>query len=539
MTTQPSSITQFLTDGSLATLCNAATVLLGSGVQLIDEQGQHVIVSRDGDTQSLSVEHENPVETFVCSAPIEVRRHRIGALAIGDGPSWRDHPEVTRRWLGSLASIIGEFCENRVSLSGFVEEIDVLDTLTRHLVTGKGLEAILDDGLRSAVRLMDADAGTLRTFDASTHELRLAASVGFSELYQREAATLSADEALAKAAMVGEAVAVDDIASDTQLLRSEFIAAEGYRSMLSTGLEFQRESLGIVRLYSRVPARFSGADKAKLTSISRQIATALAIDGLIDDRTSADTLRRQVHNASLIQQRMLPREFPSTPTLDIHAEFEPSLELAGDFYDVFALGDRTAFVVGDVVGKGIPAALLMANVRASLRAYARNEIETNDIAHIVTRTNRALCRDSQPSEFATLVCGSIDPRTNVLRLCSAGHEPTILARCVGDTVRLDRFDEGGIPVGIDPDTTYESQDIQLESGDTLMMLSDGLPEAMNFKQQLYGRERVHEALRVFMEQHPSATAKQVAQHLLWEMRRFTGLQYKSDDATIVAIRIAE
>ncbi|MHC4977072.1 MAG: PP2C family protein-serine/threonine phosphatase, partial [Planctomycetota bacterium] len=161
------------------------------------------------------------------------------------------------------------------------------------------------------------------------------------------------------------------------------------------------------------------------------------------------------------------------------------------------------------------------------------------IAHIITRTNRALCRDSEPSEFATLVCGSFDSSTHKVRLCSAGHEPSLLAHTDTGSVRIEPLNAGGLPIGIDPDATYEAQDIQLEPADSLVLLSDGLPEAMSFKQEFFGRARVLDAIQTFLEQEPKATAKQLAQHLLWEMRRFTGLKQNSDDATILTMRVCE
>ncbi|MFG0258576.1 MAG: PP2C family protein-serine/threonine phosphatase [Phycisphaerales bacterium JB043] len=531
------SITQFLTDGSLASLCDAASVLLGSSVQLIDEQGNHLLISRVDTDNSLSITQEAPGVRIAFDAPILVRRKSIGAIAIEEGAAWNSHPDEVRHWLGTLASIIGELCEYRISMDDFERELDILDSLTRHLITGRGLDAILRDGLRAAIELVGADGGTIRTLNNKSSELRLVASEGFSERYLEEAELLPSSEEVASAALAGEPVVIESIEQHPRLLRSEAIASEGFTSMLSSGLVFQDKPLGIVRVYTREQTRFRDADKASLSSISRQIATALAIDTLIEDRTNADRLRRQVRIASHIQQRMLPREIPSTPTLDIHAEFEPSLELAGDFYDVFPLGDRVAFVVGDVVGKGIPAALLMSSVRASLRAYARNELETNDIAHIVTRTNRALCRDSQPSEFATLVCGSFEPASSMLRLCSAGHEPSLLAHDDADSIRIESLDVGGIPIGIDPDAHYEAQDITLEPGDSLVLLSDGLPEAMSFEQEFFGRARVLDAIRVFLAQHPDTSARHLAQHLLWEMRRFTGLKQNSDDATILTMRV--
>ncbi|MHC4977224.1 MAG: hypothetical protein ACYTF7_11570, partial [Planctomycetota bacterium] len=188
------SITQFLTDGSLASLCDALSVLLGTRVQLIDEHEQHLLVSHKHD--ELSIHRVHSSSSLICSMPITVRRNTIGAIAIEDGPAWKNHEDECQLTLGTLASIIGELCEYRLSMKNFERELDILDSLTRHLVTGRGLEAILRDGLRAAIELVGADAGTIRTLDPSTNELLLVASEGFSEVYKRDARAISTDESL-------------------------------------------------------------------------------------------------------------------------------------------------------------------------------------------------------------------------------------------------------------------------------------------------------------------------------------------------------
>ena len=217
---------------------------------------------------------------------------------------------------------------------------------------------------------------------------------------------------------------------------------------------------------------------------------------------------------------------PNVPGLDIAARYVPSLELSGDFYDFIEMEGRLGVCVGDVVGKGVAASLLMASVRASLRAYAQ---DMYDLDEIMSRVNIAMTRDTLDKEFATLFYGVYDPGTRRLAYANAGHEPPLLARD-GQIIPLD---VGGMIVGVDPTQKYKKALVTLSAGDMLVIYTDGLMDALNFDQKRFGRQRVYEAL----QQAVSMPAQNAVHHLLWEMRRFVGLNRASDDTTIVVMKI--
>ena len=155
--------------------------------------------------------------------------------------------------------------------------------------------------------------------------------------------------------------------------------------------------------------------------------------------------------AADVQRRLLPSEPPRIAGLDTAARYLSSLDLGGDFYDLIDLGGHLGFAVGDVVGKGLPAALLMASVRATLRAHAA---DLYDLDEIIARVNAALTRDSRPEEFTTVFYGVIDPASRRLTYCNAGHDPPVVFRRAGDedggaTRVVATLDAGGMVVGVD------------------------------------------------------------------------------------------
>ena len=168
----------------------------------------------------------------------------------------------------------------------------------------------------------------------------------------------------------------------------------------------------------------------------------------------------------------------------------------------------------------------MASVRASLRAYAQDVF---DIDEIISRVNVALTRDTLDKEFATVFYGVLDPQAMRMTYCNAGHEPPLVLRR-GEIFALDI---GGMILGIDEEQKYEKGVLQFEPGDLLVMYTDGLSEAFNFEQQQFGRERVKQAMRDVA----NATAHDAMNHILWQMRRFVGLNRSLDDTTIIVVKV--
>ena len=180
-------------------------------------------------------------------------------------------------------------------------------------------------------------------------------------------------------------------------------------------------------------------------------------------------------------------------------------------------------MIGDVVGKGVAAALLMANLHGALRAFAETDDEP---ASVMASTNRALARDSLLSEFATIFLGYLDPESGRLVYCNGGHEPPLVVRVpehrAPTRADVDELDVGGMVVGVDPSQRYQTGVCDLGPGDVLLAFSDGVTEAMNYDLRKFTRERVREELLAHLGEQPEASARSVCQHMLWAVRRYTG-----------------
>ena len=177
---------------------------------------------------------------------------------------------------------------------------------------------------------------------------------------------------------------------------------------------------------------------------------------LQEEALEKDRLEHQVQIAAEVQRRMLPAQPPQNPGFQIAALYVPCFELGGDFYDFIPLGDASVGItVADVVGKGLPASLMMATTRAALRAHVH---DIYDLDEIMRRVNRALAYDLQSNEFVTLWYGTLNYQTKQLTYCNAGHEPPILLRPKPEGgYEMTELAAGGMVLGVDKEQPYEPQ----------------------------------------------------------------------------------
>ena len=560
MRQQRLSITNFLTDGSLLSVCKALGGLSSSRVRLTDENGREITRAGTGSPwRALPEEVDSPLivnalartrggierldDNGLAIAPILAGGTPIGAVVMDAEPRAVRSPiseQVERVALG-LAMTAGEFCSDELALRRRHAEQNILYRLSSLLVGSTDLDSTFNIALRSAAELFDADAGCVFTFDKGADALTLRAHTGLSDSLAERLDSLPASEIVDREALDGEVVTVGDLLQEKRALHLEAIAREGFRGMLSFGITYRGERVGLIRLYARRVLQSDPASVALFRAISEQVAAAVAAARSLERAREHRHLKRQLKLAGDVQRRMLPRTTPVTPGLDFAARYEASFELGGDFYDTLDVRSMSCLVIGDVVGKGVPAALLMSSTRAFFRALLRRE---PSIADAVARVNRALVRDTLDNEFVTGLVMAYDNATRTIHLCSAGHDPPILARRVPsgraqerEINSLDLDGADGMALGIHADQTYAEASVQLDPGDLIVACTDGAHEAMNFAGEKFGRSRLSRVIADVLRDRPGASAKEVVDHILWEIRRFTGLAAASDDITILALRV--
>lgn len=273
-----------------------------------------------------------------------------------------------------------------------------------------------------------------------------------------------------------------------------------------------------------------GSDEVRLLHDAfenMQTSLSIYVDQLRKTITSKAALERELKIAQGIQMAMLPktinRKLPAENSpLDFYASLIPARDVGGDLYDYFLRNDCLFFCIGDVTGKGVPAALLMAVMRAMFRSEARR---SDKAANIVETMNRNLSEESAAGYFVTMFVGILDLNTGHLDYCNAGHEAPLVS---GEPLPI----KPNLPVGALPDWTYEGQEAQLKEGDMLFLYTDGLTEAKNTEKQSMGRKRVLQ----LAQEHTNDAPQQLVDLMKAEAHRHSGKAEQSDDITLLAIR---
>jgi len=399
------------------------------------------------------------------------------------------------------------------------------------LVAGKfSLQEVLDRLAEAAVKIVGVKACSIRLLDEETDDLKMRSTYGLSEEY-RNKGPVTKDDVVVKAAFAGEAVVLDDMRVDDRVKYKEATIKEGLVSQLTVAMVFRNKPIGLLRLYSPKPKHFEEDDIQLARAVSSQCAVAITNAKLYAQAIEGARMAEQVRLAAHIQRRMIPEKAPRITGLDVAAAYIPCFEVGGDFYDFLQVGQSCiALAIADVIGKGVPAALMMSLFRGAVRAYSDGTSSKDAVWEIISKLNKMMCQECRDGEFVTLFYAIVDVKDMSITYCNCGHEPTMLIRD-GQTTYLEK---GGIVLGIEAGAEYEIETRPLKQGDCLLFYSDGLIDAANFDGQLWGRESLLQTAKKFTNE----PAEQMIRNILGYRRRFVGLARQVDDTSIIVVKLA-
>jgi serine phosphatase RsbU (regulator of sigma subunit) len=312
------------------------------------------------------------------------------------------------------------------------------------------------------------------------------------------------------------------------------LQAAGMR--LVVPLVSQARLVGLLALGPRRSERdYAGDDRKLLENLAERAAPAVRVAQLVRqlvrqqaaELQARERIEQELQVAQLIQRQFLPRELPELSGWHVATYYQPAKAVGGDFYDFIELpGGLIGLVCGDVTGKGVPAALVMATTHSILRGDAPQLVSP---AKVLERANTLLLHDIPPQMFVTCLYGVLDPATGRLRYANAGHNPPYV-HTAGGVVELRAT---GMPLGAMPDMTYEEKETTLGPGDTVLLHSDGLVEAHDPERRMFGFPRLAE----LVDECPGGP--ELIELLLGELDGFTGPGWEQeDDITLVALQRA-
>jgi sigma-B regulation protein RsbU (phosphoserine phosphatase) len=422
---------------------------------------------------------------------------------------------------------------------GGLRKLNLLLEATTLLHSQLPLDTVLGHMIDHAVSVTDADRGLLLEADEQgTLKVRLARRSGGLRL-PPESLTPS-QTAIQLALRRQSAVITEDLAqADMDLQAAQSIVAQRLRAVVVIPLYAMSRAntdqsminikrgdfLGVLYVDSRRPAAFSKLDRQILDALAADAASILDNARLVERERERQRLEQEISIAREIQQALLPKNFRDFPHLSVSGINFPCLAVGGDYFDVFPLGDtRTAFLLADVSGKGLGAALCTNLLQGALSGMTLG----TDPARVFNHVNRFLCDHAEIGRYATMFFGILDDQGH-LEYINAGHpSPFLIRRGVAEDV----FTEGSYPVGLVPEAEYTAVCLKLEPGDTLVLFSDGVTEAMDPAEQLFGVPRLKDVLTGHM-QTPLDELQRV---VLDSVENFARGASQADDLTLLLVR---
>jgi phosphoserine phosphatase RsbU/P len=328
-----------------------------------------------------------------------------------------------------------------------------------------------------------------------------------------------------------KAVLSQDAGEDKNLSGSASIADLKIRSVMCVPLLTpDNMALGILQLDTSDRRQFNEDDLDVLLAVASQAAISIQNASMYESLLERERLNRELKLAEQVQKRFLPQAVPTVPGYEFFAHYQPTYEVGGDYYDFVPLpGDRMALALGDVSGKGVGAALMMAKFACDTRYCMLTE---NAPAPTANRLNNLLCAAGIEDKFITLSLCVLDAPARKLTMTSAGHTPVLIRRGDGRVEEVGQ-EVSGVPLGIMEDSVYQEAEVQLNLGDVVVIYSDGVTDARSPSDELYDSQSNHRLLKRVAQLSGGPVA--VGRAILQDIREFSAGHSQADDITLVCL----
>lgn len=406
-----------------------------------------------------------------------------------------------------------------------MEELSILNDLARAIGASLNSQEIMRTIVHRSIRAVNAEQGVITLVDVHANEpmktlVRTAvSSAAYSPFHFNQSL-------LGWMHLNKKPLTINDPRNDERFRGVKW--DESIRSLLCVPLMTKAELKGVLTVYNRKGSEeFTEDDQRLLAIIAAQSAQVVENARLYESEQALIHMKEELRLASRIQSDLLPKEPPRIPGYDIAGRSIPAQMVGGDYFDFIGMeGGRTALCLGDVSGKGLPASLLMANVQATLRGQT---LLSPSARECIQRANRLLYQSTSSEKFVTLFYSILDPARHTLCFSNAGHENPFLLSEQREPVRLS---EGGVVLSIMEDFPFEEKTIPLAPGDIMVVFSDGITEAINPNQELFGEGRLAELL----QQHRGESAAEIIESIVRGVKQHAAAAPQMDDMTIIVVK---
>jgi serine phosphatase RsbU (regulator of sigma subunit) len=397
--------------------------------------------------------------------------------------------------------------------------------LSRMLNLDELLRAIIE----SLQQIVDYDAAGIFLTNRETNQIEADFLLGYEKSDRQQLQRKFKDGVRVGEGIVGwviqhsEPVVVPDVLQDQRYI----LARDATRSEIAVPIIAGQEIIGCLNLESNELGGFTEKDLEPLQTFASLVSVALERARFHRESIAKKRLEEELAIARRIQLSFLPAKMPQFEPYDLGGLNFPTLEVGGDYYDFIPITDTDLGVaIGDVAGKGIGAAILMASFRASLRLESRSNYA---ISVILQKVNRFLCESNPPEQFVTAFYGVIDRRHHILTYSNAGHNPPFLVR--GD--QIIPLDTGGLLLGSFSDAEYEEARVHLHPKDVLIFYTDGVTEARDEQEEEFGVHRLLDLVKTYRD----LGAMDMVRRICREVQRYETDAFTQDDLTISIVKV--
>jgi sigma-B regulation protein RsbU (phosphoserine phosphatase) len=408
-----------------------------------------------------------------------------------------------------------------------LEELSVLNEIATAISSTQSLDRILDLVVQKSLKNMMAQQGAVLLLDEKIEEKPFQTMIRGWDTTSENLPFRLDTQLTGWMLKNRQPLLINDLAKDKRfhLADSEDIPI---RSLLCTPLLLKGRMIGLVILFNKKSDEgFNIEDQRLLSIIAAQSAQIIENARLLREEQELIKMQEELRLAFDIQTNLLPEKPPSIEGYDIFARSIPAKEVGGDYFDFIPVGDNQLnFCLGDVSGKGMGAALLMANLQATIQGQSQLDLS---IPKCLENANRLLFRNTSPEKFATLFYGWLDFQNHEIRYCNAGHN---LPYLFSDNRKPRPLSEGGIILGCLENVNFEEQKVSIQKGDTLLVFSDGISEAMDPDFQEFGETR----LVGLLENNREKSAREIIDIIIDGVTGFSGEAPQTDDMTLMVLK---
>jgi serine phosphatase RsbU (regulator of sigma subunit) len=416
--------------------------------------------------------------------------------------------------------------KENLRLKSSVEELSILNDIATAISSTQSLNQITNLIVSKCVKYLHSEQGAIQLFDEQDIIKPFHTMIRVRDNEDNQD-SLRFDKQISDSMLMNrKPLLINEFKRQEEISLQENSVLK-IRSLLSVPMIIKGKMIGILTLFNKTKGEgFTESDQRLLSIIAAQSANVIENSRLFEGEKKLILIQQEIQVSSEIQKKLLPQEVPSIDGYDIYATNIPAKEVGGDYYDFIKISDtKTAIALGDVSGKGLPAAMLMANLQATLRGQL---LFCSCAKDCIKRANNLLYKSTDLSKFVTLFFGIINTENNTLTYCNAGHNVPIFLQ----QDRKIELDKGGIILSWIENTNYDEEEISFENKSILVIFSDGVTEAMNTKEEEYGEER----LLKLIKDNSLLNSEQLTKKILEDVNGFTSGAPQSDDITLLIVK---